>query len=261
MLAHPAGDRFLLSPFFLDRPEPGLAHLAGEGWGVNAPELPAAGQLERLAAVHRGIAPWVAETLAAGGRPVLLAGDCCAAVPVLAGLQRAGIEPLLLWFDAHGDFNTPETTPSGFLGGMPLAMLVGRGEQALCQAVGVRSLSEGRVILTDARDLDRPREAAAVASSRLTHLPQVGGLRELPLGDGPLWVHWDTDVLSPPAAPAQNYPAPGGPPPEELALVFRHLRATDRVVAVSVSCWNPALDGDRSTERVCLDLLTELLGR
>lgn len=254
-------DRFLLSPFFLDRPEPGLAHLAGEGWGVNAPQLPVVGQLERLAALHRGIAPWVAEVLATGGRPVLLAGDCCAAIPVLAGLQRAGIEPLLLWFDAHGDFNTPETTPSGFLGGMPLAMLVGRGDETLCRAAGVDPLPEERVVLTDARDLDRPGEAAAVASSRLTHLPQVGALRELPLGDAPLWVHWDTDVLTPAVAPAQNYPAPGGPAPEELAGVFRHLRARGRVVAVSVSCWNPALDGDRSTERVCVDLLEELLGR
>lgn len=254
-------DRFLLSPFFLDRPEPGLAHLAGEGWGVDAPELPAAGQLERLAAVHRGIASWVAETLTVGQRPVVLAGDCCAAIPVLAGVQRAGIDPLLLWFDAHGDFNTPETTPSGFLGGMPLAMLVGRGDETLCRAAGVDPLLEERVLLTDARALDQPREAAAVASASLTHVPQVGALLDLPLGDGPLWVHWDTDVLTPAAAPAQNYPAPGGPSPEELGRVFRRLRATGRVAAVSVSCWNPALDASRSTERVCLDLLGELLGR
>jgi arginase len=62
---------------------------------------------------------------------VSIAGDCVATMGVLAGLHDAGITPTLIWFDAHGDFNTWETTPSGFLGGMPLAMIVGRGEQTM----------------------------------------------------------------------------------------------------------------------------------
>lgn len=62
------------------------------------------------------------------------------------GLQRAGIDPNLIWFDAHGDFNTWETTSSGFPGGMPLAMIVGKGEQTMPEAVGLRDLPEGQVI-------------------------------------------------------------------------------------------------------------------
>ncbi len=252
--------RFLLTPYFLDRPEPGLRPLAGAGWEINDGELPAGELLARVAARNAAIAPWVAQVVAAGARPVSLAGDCLAAIPVLAGLQRAGIDPLLVWFDAHGDFNTFETTPSGFLGGMPLAMLVGRGEQAVCRAVGVRPIAETQVILTDARDLDRPGEAAAVAASQIVHLPQVGLLVGHPLGQRPIWVHFDTDVLRPEDAPAQNYLAPGGPSRDELAGVFQALRASGRVVAVSVSCWNPAADGGGATARVCLDLLADLLG-
>ncbi len=59
------------------------------------------------------------------------AGDCVASLGVAAGLQRAGIEPSVAWLDAHGDFNTWETTPSGFMGGMPLAVLAGLGDQSI----------------------------------------------------------------------------------------------------------------------------------
>ncbi len=252
--------RFLLTPFFLDRPEPGLRPLAGAGWEVQEGELPAGELLARVAARNAPIARWVAGVVAAGMRPVVLAGDCVAALPVLAGLQRAGVDPLLVWLDAHGDFNTFETTPSGFLGGMPLAMLVGRGEQRLCRALRLRSLPEEQVILTDARNLDRPGEEEALAGSRVVHLPHVGLLANHPLGQRPLWVHFDADVLRPEDAPAQNYLAPGGPSRDELAAVFRRLGARGRVVAVSVSCWNPALDPGGATAQVCLALLAELLG-
>lgn len=252
--------RFFLTPFFLDRSEPRLRQLAGSGWAVNDGELPEGELFARLAVRHEPIAAWVAEVVAEGGRPVSVAGDCVAALPVLAGLQRAGVDPLLIWFDAHGDFNTFETSPSGFLGGMPLAMLVGRGEQQLCRALGLRPLPEEQVILTDARDLDRPGEADAVAAARLVHLPRVELLRTHPLAPRPIWVHFDTDVLRPEDAPAQNYPAAGGPSLAQLARVFAGLAAGGRVVAVSVSSWKPTLDESGATERACLSVLAELLG-
>ena len=105
---------------------PGLEALACPSWRVNRPVLPEGDPRDRMAIVHEAIAAWVEETLKRGRRPVSIAGDCCTSIGVLAGLQRAGVHPTLIWFDAHGDFNTPETTPSGFLGGMPLAMITGR---------------------------------------------------------------------------------------------------------------------------------------
>ena len=97
-----------------------------------------------MARLYRPIADFVEETLRAGARPVSLAGDCCAAIPVLAGLRAAGVEPVLVWIDAHGDFNTPETSPSPFLGGMPPARMGGAGPHWVCAAVGRRPPAEQR---------------------------------------------------------------------------------------------------------------------
>jgi arginase len=211
-----------------------------------------------MAAIHRPLADWAAGVLSAGDRPVSIAGDCCAALPVLAALQRAGLDPTLVWFDAHGDFNTWETTPSGFLGGMPLAMLVGRGEQSLAEALDLRPLLEEQVILAGARDLD-PGEREAVAGSGLLHCPDVAELEELPLPAGPLCVHFDCDVLNPEEAPAMSYLAAGGPGAEALGRVFRRLASSGRLAAVSLSAWNPDLDSDGRTRRATMQLLDELL--
>ncbi len=130
-------NQFVLSPFSLDEPFDAAERLARPEWIINKPALQGEQQLARISAVHRPLADIVADTARAGRRPVSLAGDCCAAIAVLAGLQRAKVNPTLLWLDAHGDFNTRETSPSGFIGGMPLAMIAGRGDQTLVQAVAL----------------------------------------------------------------------------------------------------------------------------
>jgi arginase len=251
-------NRFVLSPFFLDEPLPGLRALEGEDWVVNSPVLPGGDKQARMSAIHRPLAELVMESAAGGDRPVSMAGDCCTAIGVLAGLQRAGVEPALIWFDAHGDFNTWETTPSGFLGGMPLAMLVGRGEQSMPAAVGLSTIPEASVILTDARDLD-PAERGAVLASDVVHLTDVGDLIAYPLPEGPLYVHFDVDVVTPEESPAQNYTAPGGPSSSVLEAVFGRLARLRQVVAVSVSSWNPKLDEDGASQKVCMSLLETLI--
>ena len=251
-------NHFILTPYFIDNPEPGLEPLARPDWQTNKPTLPPGSQQARLIPLYQPLANFVAETAAQGRRPVSIAGDCVTSLAVLAGLQRAGIHPTLIWFDAHGDFNTWETTPSGFLGGMPLAMAVGRGEQTIVDGLGLAPLAEEQVILTDARDLD-PGEREAVAGSRVTHLPDVEDLLDYTFPDGPLYIHFDSDVLDPAAAPAMNYPAPGGPPAETLARVFRHLAGSGRIVAVSLSSWAPDLDEDGRTRQTVMALLETLL--
>lgn len=251
-------NRYILSPFFLDEPLPELTSLATEDWVANTPSLPGGGQQARMSVIHRALAEFVAESVVQNCRPVSIAGDCCTTIGVLAGLQHAGIDPTLIWFDAHGDFNTWETTPSGFLGGMPLAMLVGRGEQTMPAAVGLKALPEASVILTDARDLD-PAEGRAVSASDVVHVADVRDLITYPLPAGPLYVHFDADVVSPEEAPAQNYPAAGGPSSSTVETVFRRLAASGQVVAVSLSAWNPRLDRDGDSRRVCVSLLDILV--
>lgn len=252
-------DQFILTPYFLDTPVPGLEPLARPGWQINQLELEPGEKQARMVALHRPLAGLTAVALGAGARPVSLAGDCCTTIGVLAGLQQAGLAPTLIWFDAHGDFNTWETTPSGFLGGMPLAMAVGLGEQTLLDGAGLRPLSPHQVILTDGRDLD-PGERVLVEQSGIAHLPDVCQLLDYPLPDGPLYVHFDTDIVNPAEMPAMNYPAPGGPSGETLREVFRHLAATGRVAAVSLSAWNPDLPNAHRSRELSLSLLAELLG-
>ena len=159
-------NQMILTPFFLDELLPGLESLAESDWLINKPLLPGGETQQRLSALHMSLADFTQQSLLNAKRPVSIAGDCCTTIGVLAGLQRAGLDPVLIWFDAHGDFNTWQTTPSGFLGGMPLAMLVGRGEQTMPMAVDLKPLAEDRVILTDARDLDPAEVKRSVAFLR-----------------------------------------------------------------------------------------------
>jgi len=184
---------------------------------------------------------------------------CCTALGIYAGLVRSGINPTLIWFDAHGDFNTWETSPSGFLGGMPLAMLAGLGEQTILEILEIKPLAQQQIILTDARDLD-PEERELVVGSDLTHLGDPAELMKIPYPDRPIWVHFDTDIVDPADVPAQNYPAPGGLSKDQLAEVFQFLADTGLIRAVSLSSWAPDLPGAEQSRDVSLKLL-EILTR
>jgi arginase len=251
-------NRIAVSPFFLDQPLPLLERFASQDWHLNKPQLDAGDRLARMASVHRPLSQFVAQAAHDGERPVSIAGDCCAPIAVLAGLQSAGVRPTLVWLDAHGDFNTPETSPSGFIGGMPLAMIVGRGDQTLPRAAGLTTHAEAAVFLADARDLD-PEEAEAVRDSEVHHVPRLTDLpRQLPAG--PLYVHLDVDVLSPDDAPSMSYPATGGPSLAEACAALEAVAGTGRVVAVSMTVWDLEHDTDRRTEEACMRLLRSLTG-
>ncbi len=252
-------NRFILTPYYLDDPMLGLEALAEPGWQINEPDLSNPEQQLRMARLYESLAATVAEHLASGFRPISTAGDCCSTIGVAAGLQRAGVDFLLIWLDAHGDFNTWETTPSGFLGGMPLATLVGRGEQTMPEGVGLLSLAEGRILLMDARDLD-PAEKTALLESEIVRLTNVDDLIRHPLPELPIYVHIDVDIIDPREAPAMNYLAPGGPSVDELQEAFRYLARTGDIKAISMSTWNPELDSNGRTRKVCMNLLDSLLG-
>lgn len=252
-------NEYCLTPYFLDQPVPDLRSLAGESWHLVEPSLPAGEKQGRMITLYRPLRDRVAEIMRRGHRPVSIAGDCCTSIGVSAGLQKAGLQPTLIWFDAHGDFNTWETTPSGFLGGMPLAMLVGRGEQTIVQGLGMDTLPEQNIILTDARDLDE-KEAIALEASLVTRLNDPTALVDYALPEVPLWIHFDTDIINPEEAPAMNYRAPGGPGVDALSDIFNFLADTGRIMAVSMSSWNPELDDTGRTATVCLNLLEKLTG-
>lgn len=252
-------NRYILSPSFLDESILKLESLAKSDWLINKPPLPSLNKQLRISAIHKPLADLVFKEIITGNRPISIAGDCCSAIGVLAGLQKSGVNPFLIWFDAHGDFNTWETTESGFLGGMPLAMIVGRGDQTMPKAIGLKAIAENRIILTDARDLD-PGERKLLETSEIAHLTNVKELLEYSLPAGPLYVHFDCDVVSPEESPAQNYPAYGGPSSSLMHSVFSRLAKSKQIAAVSLSSWNPELDKDKKSEIVSLSLLNTLIG-
>ena len=166
-----------------------------------------------------------------------------------------------MWVDAHGDLNTPETTPSGFLGGMPFAILLGWCHDELRTAAGLDpALPEERAALVGARDLD-PGERDAIARSRLVVADDVAAaLAGLP-DDAPLHVHLDGDVLDPEDAPGVDFPAPGGWRLPHLVDEMAALAATGRVVGVSLCCGNPRRDPEGRSAAAYARALEPVLGR
>jgi arginase len=252
-------DQRIVSPTFLDRPVPRLADLAGPADILIDAKPADGGEIERLKPIHQQLAKRVERVAKQGQRPVVIMGDCCQTIPILAGLQHAGIHPKLIWLDAHGDFNTRETTPSGFLGGMPLAMITGRGELELNRQAGLLTLADDEVVLSDARDLD-PGERELVEGSKIRHIKDVSQLLYQTLPEGPIYVHFDTDIISSEDAPAFHYPVKGGPPAQKMTDVLAHLGRSGQVIAASMTAWASELDQDRQTAKKCMTAFAALTG-
>jgi arginase len=237
----------ICSPQFLDRPSEATALLRAPGDIVIADRPGPGDQTESLAPIHRALADATARIVRQGVRPLAIVGDCCQTIPVMAGLEKAGLSPSIIWLDSHGDFNTWDTTPSGFLGGMPLAMLTGRGDQRLMQAVGLAPIADTRVVLADGRDLD-PGERALVEASKIAVVGHVADLDAASLPGGPLYLHFDTDIIDATDAPAFHYPVAGGPTASDMSNVIARILATGRVVAMSVTAaWDADKDADGRT--------------
>ena len=250
--------RWLVTPYFFDEHDSALAGAvpAGVRYRENVPGNVPDRSATSLARTHEPIAKFVREAVSRNHLPVSIAGDCAASLPVMAGLQKAGLDPVLVWLDAHGDFNTAQTSPSGFLGGMPLAMMVGRGDLSIPRISGQVPVREDRVWLIGARDLD-PAEEKALAASRVNRADLVG-LSDL-VFDAPVYLHIDNDIVDASEVPANNYPVPHGP---GLAATIRSCVAfavNNRLCAISLSGWNGRLDGDGRTRRACARLLSAIV--
>ena len=196
-------------------------------------DLPPGGPWERMAALYERVATAVA---AETGPVAVASGDCTTSLGVLAGLQRSGRDVAVVWFDAHADFHTTATTTSGYLGGMPLALAVGRGDLTLPRALRLRPVPEQRVVLVDARDTD-PGEQLLLHGSAVTRttVADVVATVLAAVPDGDLYVHVDVDVCDPAELPALLYPAEGGAGVAELLAAVRELTGTGRVAGLGLA--------------------------
>jgi len=224
-------------PYHLDEYLPDL-DLPLRAEDVIAAGLPAGDVWARLAVLYRRVAGAVAEVAGAGRCPVVVSGDCTTALGTVAGLQHAGRDAGIVWFDAHGDVQTLETTSSGYLGGLPLRLLVGYRPELIATALQLRPVAEDQVLLVGARDLDPP-EVAYLAGARIARA-EVTGLDLAALPGGPLYVHLDLDVIDPAEVPGLRYPAPGGPSAAQVGAGLAALLTTRRIAAIGIACtWHP----------------------
>lgn len=197
----------------------------------------------------------LAQAVAAHSRPTLvLAGNCNSCLGTLAGL---GDNPGIVWLDAHGDFNTPETTISGALEGMSLAIATGHCHPELMP----RPVAEENVILAATRSLD-PLEEVRLHQSHI----KLASLDALPFEVdrlaqrvGTIYMHLDLDVLDPSVSPGVNFSEPGGISPEQLFGAVRQVMATGNLGAAAIANFNPDRDRDGRTLRITQELVRILL--
>ncbi|GAA0907750.1 arginase family protein [Pseudonocardia zijingensis] len=217
-------------PFHLDEPLPEL-ELPLPADRTIAPDLPDGPPWERMAVLYEEVAEVVAAQVRDGRVPVVVSGDCTTSLGVVAGLQRAGRDPRVVWFDGHGDVQTPQTSASGYLGGFPVRQLVGGADRTAPERLGLRPVPEQDVVLVDARDLDPP-EADYLAGSGIRRVP----VEEVGEVEGPIYLHVDVDVTNPDDLPGLLFPAPGGPSLAAVTDAVRDIVAAGGVAAVGIAC-------------------------
>jgi arginase len=220
-------------------------------------DLPGTDVWPRLATLYDAVAGAVATEMSTRSVSTVVSGDCTVSIGIAAGLQRAGLDPSVVWVDAHGDVQTLETTTSGYIGGMALRFVVGYRPELLADRLGLRPLAEERVLLVDARDLDPP-EAEYLASARVRR-SAVHELSAEALPSGPLLLNLDLDVVDPAALPGLRYPASGGPDIPAVLRAARTVLDSGRVAALNIACtWHPGYaDTDRVRNRVVSTLLDD----
>jgi arginase len=169
----------------------------------------------------------VGDAFDAGRVPILLAGECSVAVSTLPVVVLQRPDARVLWLDAHGDFNTPDTTASGYLGGMCLA-----GACGLWDTGFGAGLEPARVIMHGVRELDGGERVALDLSGvhRVEDPTQLEGLE--------LFVHVDLDVLDPLEFPA-SFPAPGGLSPARLRAFLEIATVAGTLVGAEITSAAP----------------------
>jgi arginase len=220
----------------------------------------------------RALADKIKAILDDGCLPFIVGGDDSALMGIIEGLRRSlGPKIGMVYMDAHGDFNTPETTPSGIIGGMDVAIVAGRGPEKLA-AMFEHSplLPEENIVLYGVRDLD-PLEAKALAESKVRVYPREkirsqGAektaeeiLRHLESKCGCLYLHIDLDVLDTSVFSAQGLPVPDGLSKEEFQSALRILVRSGKLCGVALMVFDAAKDADGSQARRIVELVAGAL--
>jgi arginase len=252
-----------------------IGNLAGPG---NPQDAPSEGfrHLAEVVAWNQAVFAATHAAREAGELPLLMGGDHCLAIGSISAVARhcraRGKRLKVLWFDAHADANTPDTTPSGNLHGMPVACLLGQGPQVLTQLAGSGpALHAGEIAQVGVRSVD-PNEKRFVGE----HGIEVFDMRTIDeLGmravmqaalkdvdrDTHLHVSFDMDCLDPSVAPGVGTAVRGGPTYRETQLCMEMLADSGALGSADLVELNPALDVRNQTAELAVDLLESLFGK
>ena len=187
--------------------------------------------------------------IARNARPIFLSGNCgSAALSATAALDRATTG--VVWFDAHADFNTPETSPSGFLDGMSLAILTGYCWRNLAARFeNFTPTLEDRIIQIGVRHIDAEERSVLestritrIASDELDRLPAA--LNQLTRKTRQFYLHLDADVLDISEGSANSYACSGGLTENDLSQTLELIRSRAEIHAASITSYDPASDAD-----------------
>ncbi len=182
---------------------------------------------------------------------LIVGGDCSVLLGSLLGLSR-GRDLGLVFIDGHTDFNTIETTETGAVAGMDLALATGRGTSELARLRGARPLvKDEHVVAIGVRDGDfgdANIRTATTADEVLAHL-----------GDRDFFVHLDVDALDPSFMPFVDSPEPGGLDPDALVALLAPLLRHPRAVGMELTIYDPRHDRDRRGAALLVDILDQSL--
>jgi arginase len=208
------------------------------------------------------LAGTVAEVLRAGGFPLVLGGDHSIAIGTLEGIRRAGQEKAgLIWFDAHADINSPQSSPSGNVHGMPVYYALEDG-----------NITPERTVLIGLRDVDPgEREAIRLLGIRaftMSDIDRTGMERvvaeavSIAGADGrAIHVSFDMDAIDPSEAPGVGTPVQGGLTYREAHLALEEIAASRQLLSLEITEINPILDTENRTATLAVGLILSALGK
>jgi arginase len=219
--------------------------------------------------LYASVARQVAAARRNGTFPLVLSGNCGASVGVIAGAQTRGLG--VIWFDAHGEFNTPETTTTGFLDGMGLAIATGQCWKRLAESIpGFSPIAGSNIALVGGRDFDageRERlveagvivlDAASVEQDRMpTSLEST--LRALLESVEEIHLHLDLDALNPQEAPANAWLVEGGLSVNELSEAIGYIKQHRSVTSATIASYDPGYDAEGKTLEASLRLIKQMV--
>jgi arginase len=211
------------------------------------------------------------QALEAGVMPIAIGGDHSMSMGTVAGAAR-GERIGLVWVDAHTDFNTPETSPSGNIHGMPVASLVGLGDEQLVNIGGVGAkIRPQDIVMIGIRSVDRgERELLRHQGATVYTMKEVdtlgmariaGETLEKLRGVGRIHVSFDADSLDPSIAPGVGTPVPGGLSYREAHLLMELLSDSGKIGSLDLVEVNPVLDRENMTAKVMVEMACSLLGK